>query len=292
MTFLNKITSPLGSPIDAALAAAVTLTTLDGDLLDVEKRVISLFRDEFPPLGDLNEGGFQIAFDKAVTFVSQNMPAADLNRFSREMLAPVVTLPDQRLALYGYLYALAMADLNLDAQETAFLEMIRVAFNLFSVDVETVQNTVLANFRGLHQALAAAVLGLVIVSADGKVDDSEVQSVQRERALLEPIAALNDLQFGLTFDMALNIHDRFLLDATNRRAFMSDILAQIITQPTVRLQAFEYAAAVATSDADISSAEIEVMKELLQTLQISDAQGEQVFNKYMARVRTVDGKPR
>lgn len=295
MAFLNRLTSspsPLSTPQEAALGAAIALLTLDGDLIEVESRVVSLFRDQFPPLGDLDERAFQAAMEKAGRVITESGGVKDPKSFVATLIAPSITTPDQRLALYNYLYALAMADLNLDANESALLEAVKATFNLLSADVQSVEREVLAQFHSLHQSLAAIVLGLIVVSADGKPDITEIQNLNTGRVLLEPIGSLTDAQFDLVYALGLNIHDRFLLDVDNRKAFLTDILAQVLPDNTVRKQAFEFAAHVATSDGDIATPEMDVLKELLAAVNIGDADGEAIFNKYFARIKTIDGKPR
>lgn len=292
MAFLDSLARGATTPQKAALAAGVATLTFDGDLLDVERRIIGLFRDQFPPLSDLEESVFKQTLDEAIMLVDQQKPGSNIPGFVKTILASSITSPANRLALYRYIYALAMADLNLSGEESTLLTEVQSSMNLSPADCTKAEQDVLSEFHVLHQALASTVLGLILVTSDGAVDDQEVAAVKNSRVLLDTIGHLDDVQFDLVFDLSLNIHDRFLLDAANRKAFLENILAQMLTSHDLRLKAFEYAAAVATSDANLSSQEIETLKELLSAMQIKDADGEAIFNKYMARVRTIDGKPR
>lgn len=291
MAFLDSLTGKTSSAQEAALACAVTVLTLDGDLVDVERRLIALFRDQFPPLSSVEESVFVRTLDKAIQMVSKTNVAGDIRGFVRTNIAPAIAAPADRLAAYRYVYALAMADLNLDEGETALLTAMQAELSLNPTDLRKAEQESMLEFHALHQALAAAVLGLIVVAADGNVQDDELANVKAARTLLEPIARLDDDQFGLVYDLSLNIHDRFLLDPDNRRAFLETVVAPMLDQ-NVRLQAFEYAASVATADGDIAQAEADVLKEVLATLGLNDAQGQPIFEKYMGRVRTIDGRPR
>lgn len=291
MAFLDSLVGKTSAAQEAALACAVTVLTLDGDLVDVERRLIALFRDQFPPLSSVEESVFVRTLDKAIEMVGKTNVAADIRGFVRTSIAPAITAPGDRLAAYRYVYALAMADLNLDEGETALLTAMQAELGLNPTDLRKAEQESMREFHVLHQALAAAVLGLIVVAADGTVQDDELANVHSARTLLEPIARLDDDQFKLVYDLSLNIHDRFLLDPDNRRAFLETVVAPMLEQ-NVRLQAFEYAASVATADGDIAQAEADVLKEVLTTLGLNDAQGQAIFEKYMGRVRTIDGRPR
>lgn len=292
MSFLNRLSSPSGTPHEAGLVTAVAALTLDGDLTDLERRIISLFRDQFPPLSAVDDAMFTSTLERAVAMVNQQNVASDIVGFVRGVVAPAITNPQDRLHAYRYVYALAMADLNLNDGEAALLAAMQANLGLVPTACTQAEQEVLNEFRVLHRALAATVLGLVVVTADGRVDDSELENVRQGRALLEPIGRLDDTQFGLVFDLSLNIHDRFLLDPTNRQAFVSNIVTNLLDTQQVRLQAFEYAASIATADGDMAQAEADTLKLILADMQISDAAGEAIFNRYMARIRTIDGKPR
>jgi uncharacterized tellurite resistance protein B-like protein len=291
MAFLDSLTSRAPSPTEAALACAVTVLTLDGDLLDIERRIIALFRDQFPPLSSVDEAVFIQTLNRAIEAVTEKNVAADIPGFVRTVIAPAITAPADRLAAYRYVYSLAMADLNLDDGETALLSAMQSVLGLAPADCRRAEQEALAEFHVLHEALAATVLGLMVVSADGQVQDDELAHVREARNLLAPIGRLDDVQFDLVFDLSLYIHDRFLLDPNNRRAFVEGVVTPMLDQEH-RPGAFEYIAAIATADGDIAQAEVEVLKEVLTALGLQDAQGEAIFNRYMGRIRTIDGKPR
>lgn len=291
MAFLDSLTGRAPSPNEAALACAVTVLTLDGDLLDIERRIIALFRDQFPPLSSVDEAIFIQTLNRAIEAVSEKNVAADIPGFVRTVIAPAITAPADRLAAYRYVYSLAMADLNLDDGETALLSAMQSVLGLAPADCRRAEQEALAEFHVLHEALAATVLGLMVVSADGQVQDDELAHVREARNLLAPIGRLDDVQFELVFDLSLYIHDRFLLDPNNRRAFVEGVVAPMLDQEH-RSGAFEYIAAIATADGDIAQAEVDVLKEVLTALGLQDAQGEAIFNRYMGRIRTIDGKPR
>jgi len=292
MTFLDNLSRSKNTSYDAGLLCAVAGLSLDGDLIDVERRIVGLFRDQFSPLSALDEDVFQQALEKTAAAVQSKNPAADIAGFVRTEVAPSVTVPSERLELYQYIYALSMADLNVSEGETELLKQLQTQLALKPADCTKVEQSVLSEFKVLHQALASTVLGLIVVTADGKVEQSEIDDVKNARTVLDPIGKLDDTQFGLIFDLALNIHDRFLLDADNRHAFLENILNYMLDTTTLRIAAFAYAAHVATSDGDLTTSEINVLKDLLTTMKINDAEGEKIFNQYMARVRTIDGKPR
>ena len=292
MSFLDTLGRGATTPTKAGLAAAVATLTFDGDLIDVERRIIGLFRDQFPPLGDLDEATFKQTLEDAIKLGDEQKPGTNIPGFVKNVLVSSITKPADRLSLYRYLYALAMADLNLSTDESKLLSEIQSQMGLASADCTKAEQDVLAEFTILHQALASTVLGLIIVTADGAVEDSEIEAVKKSRSLLDTIGRLDDVQFDLVFDLSLNIHDRFLLDPDNRRAFLQNILAQMLTTQDLRKKAFAYAADVATSDANLSSQEIDTLKEVLTAMQVSEADGEAIFNQYMVRVKTIDGKPR
>jgi uncharacterized tellurite resistance protein B-like protein len=293
MAFLDKLSGgAASSPQEAALACAVTVLVLDGELSDLERRIISLFRDEFPPLSQVDEPVFVQILDRAVAMINDKKAAADVPGFVNATVAPAIAAYPDRLAAYRYVYALAMADLIVDDGETALLTALQSGLSLKPADCRQAEQDALAEFRVLHQALASAALGLMVVSADGNVAPEELEDLKAGRTVLETLGKLDDTQFGLVFDLSLNVHDRYLLDPQNRQGFLQNIVGNMLNTPDLRRQAFNYAAHIATSDGDIAQAEIDMLKTLIQTLQIPDADGEAVFNQYMARVKTINGKPR
>ncbi len=293
MAFLQNLSNRL-TPPEGGLSSAVATLSQDGELTDLERRIISLFRDQFSPLSDLDDATFKAALARAERFVFENnlTTAANIPNYVSTHLAPVITQDNHRAELYRFCYALAMTDLNIDEGEQAVLSALLHTFNIVPATQQAAEAEVLNEFYTLHHAIAATVVGLIVVTADGRVEQDELDHVRDARGLLEPIGRLDDLQFSLVFDLALNIHDRFLLDPANRQAFLQNIVSTMLNTHELGLQAFEYAAAVATADGDISQAELDVLKALLDALSINDSDGEAIFNRYMARVQTIDGKPR
>ncbi|MCS6870117.1 MAG: TerB family tellurite resistance protein [Anaerolineae bacterium] len=278
---------------EGALSCAVAILSQDNELSDLERRLIGLFRDQFSPLSDLDEATFQTALERGIRFVSENnlTNSANIPAYVHTHLAPIITQPNHRAELYRYAYALAMADLAVDEGEQVVLSALVNVFNLAPSVQQAAEADVLREFYVLHHAIAATALGLIVVTADGQVQQDELDHIREARGLLAPIGRLDDLQFSLVYDMALNIHDRFLLDPENREEFLNNIVANVLNTHELGLQAFEYAAAVATADTDISSAELRLLEKLMETLKINDAQGLAIFARYKARVKTVDGEP-
>jgi hypothetical protein len=135
------------------------------------------------------------------------------------------------------------------------------------------------------------VLGLLVVTADGQVYEEELASLRESRNLLEPIARLDEVQFGLVYDLSMSIYNRFLQDPDNRLAFLYNIVMPMLDTRDMRIQAFHYTASIATADTDVAQAEVDFLKEVLKALKLNDAAGEAIFNQYMGRVKTIDGKP-
>lgn len=291
MAFLNTLSNRGLSAPEAALAAGTATLHLDGELTDLEKRIIALFRDQFSPLSLLDDPTFDALLQRGMSQALSGVTLANVGGWISTTIAPAVANPTQRAELYRYCYALAMADLNVDEGENAILTALISAFGLSSADTSAAESAVLAEFSGLHRALAATVVGLLVVTADGKVGEDELGNIRSARTLLEPIGRLDDVQFDLIFDLSLNIHDRFLLEPANREAFLTNIVTHMLNTPDLARQAFEYAASIATSDGDIATSEADTLKTMLAALHVPDAEGEAIFNRYMTRVRTVDGRP-
>ncbi|PJF34700.1 MAG: hypothetical protein CUN49_14335 [Candidatus Thermofonsia Clade 1 bacterium] len=293
MSFIDKLVRGL-TLHEGALSCGVVTLSQDAEFSELERRLVSLFRDQFTPLSDLDESAFRNALERAERFVRENnlTVSANVPAYVRTHLAPIITQPNHRAELYRYAYALAMADLTIDEGEEIVLTALLQTFSIADDVKKQAEQEVMQEFYTLHHAIAAAALGLIVVTADGRVEQDEVDHVRDARGLLEPIGRLDDLQFSLVFDMALNVHDRFLLDPENRAAFLQNIVANMLNTRQLALQAFEYASAVATVDADISQAELDVLKGLLETLHIDDTEGQAIFERYMLRVKTIDGKPR
>ena len=66
MSFLDNIVNRKVTPEEAAACTAVATLTLSGDFTDLERRIISIFRDEYPALSNLPEPAFEAAVDKAI----------------------------------------------------------------------------------------------------------------------------------------------------------------------------------------------------------------------------------
>lgn len=294
MSGLRAIVGTGLTPHEAALSCAVAVLSQDGELSDLERRLVSLFRDQYSPLSDLDEPAFRAALERAERFVMQNnlTNSANVPAYVRTHIAPLITQPNLRAELYRYTYALAMADLLIDEGEQVVLSALLSTFNIPPSTKQAAEEQVDREFYVLHHAIAATALGLIVVTADGRVEQDELDHVREARELLAPIGRLDDLQFSLVYDMALNIHDRYLLDPENRQGFLENMIAMMLNTHELALQAFEYAAAVATADGDISQAELDLLEKLMHVLNIEDADGQAIFARYAARIKTVDGQPR
>jgi tellurite resistance protein len=291
MSFLDNIVNRKVTPEEAAVSTGVVTLSLSGDFTDLERRLISIFRDEYPPLSNLEEPAFEAAIDKAIDLVQNQGVAQDVSQFVQEYIMPSITSADDRTAAYRYAYALAMANLNIDPGEQSLLDAMKAQLGLDTAAYNKAEHDVLTEFGPLHKALAAIVLGFIVVSADALVVDDELQAMKDGRTLLEPIARLDDNQFQLIYDLGISVYNKYLLDPDNRAAFLYNIVVQQLNTRDLRVQAFHYAADVATADGDLARAEVAVLKDILKALQLSDAAGESIFNQYMSRVKTIDGKP-
>jgi tellurite resistance protein len=291
MSFLDSLMNRPVSPYEAAVTCAVAVLTLSGEFTDLERRIISLFRDQFPPLSRVQETDFTQLVEKGIALVQNQGAVQDVRQFVQMYLAPAITPPQDRIAAYRYAYALAMANLNVDEGEQALLDEMKTGLGLDQASCEKAEQEALAEYAPMHRALAAVVLGFILVTADGQIYQEELDALKNSRNLLEPIARLDDQQFVLIYDLGLSIYNRFLLDPENRSAFLYNIVAPKLDNRDLRVQGFHYAASVCTADGDVAQAEVDVMKELLQALQLKDAVGEAIFNQYMGRVKTIDGHP-
>ncbi len=291
MSFLDKLANRAAPSHEVAVTSAVATLTLSGDFTDLERRLISLFRDEFPALSKLQEADFVQTLEKAIQLVQQQGIAQDIHRFVQEYIAPSLTSPQDRIDAYRYVYSLAMANLNIDDGEGALLEEMKSTLGLDPDAVAKAEADSLAEFAPLHRALAALVLGLLVVAADGEVQQEELDAVKQARSLLEPIARLDDNQFALVYDLGVSIYNRFLSDPDNQAAFLHNIVVPKLDTRDLRVQGFHYAASICTSDGDVARAEIDLLKQVLTALKLNDAVGESIFNQYMGRVKTIDGQP-
>lgn len=291
-TFFSRSSATNLPPEDAGLTAAVFALSLTGDFTDLDRRCISLFRDQFFRLSPLDEPVFLEKLEAAVARVQTNNYAANLAGFVPAVLLPTLLTGDDRMGVYRYIYALAMTDLNLNDNENALLQSMRQSFGIEPAQFDNAEQAVLNEFITLFRAIAATALGLMIVTADGKADGHELENVRSARTLLEPLGKLDETQFNLVYDMSLTVHDRFLLDIAQRKDFVNNVLANLLSSREVRYQAFRYAASIATADGDIAQAELDMLKEVLASLGMRDEVGDQLFAEFMGRVRTIDGKPR
>src|SRR5579859_5049596 len=84
MSFLDNIVNRKVTPEEAAVSTGVVTLSLSGDFTDLERRLISIFRDEYPPLSNLEEPAFEAAIDKAIDLVQNQGIAQDVNQFVQE----------------------------------------------------------------------------------------------------------------------------------------------------------------------------------------------------------------
>lgn len=294
MTFWNRMSTGGVQPpsiVEAGLAAAVAALTYSGPFTELETRLLSIFRDLFPPLSHLTEDQFQATLQTAINIVQQQGAAQNPRQFVTQYVSPALTKPEDRLGAYKYAYAMAMVNLNIDSGEEGFLAELKAGLTIDPTAGSVAERAVLTEFATLHKALASAILGLMVIAADGQIQQSELDDLKNDRKVLEPVAKLDDTQFDLVYDMAVSVFNRFLMDANNRRIFLYNIIVPRLEGRDLRTQAFHYVASIATADGDLSSAEIETMKDILTALGMSDQAGEAIFGQYMTRVRTIDGKP-
>jgi hypothetical protein len=291
MSFLDRLGSRAVSPQEAAVTCAVATLTLSGDFTELERKIISLFRDQFPPLSKLQEPAFIQIVERAIDLVHKQGAAQDVRQFVQQYVAPALATPQERIDAYRYAYSLAMANLNVDEGEGVLLEELKSGLGLSEADWQKAEADSTAEFAPLQRALAAVVLGLLVVTADGQIYEEELASLRESRSLLEPIARLDEAQFALVYDLSISIYNRFLQEPDNRLAFLHNIVVPMLNTRDQRIQAFHYTASIATADADVAQAEVDFLKEVLAALKLNDAAGESIFNQYMGRVKTIDGKP-
>jgi uncharacterized tellurite resistance protein B-like protein len=290
--FFSRSAASSLSPEDAGMTAAVFTLILTGDFNDLDKRCIGLFRDQFFRLSPLDEAAFQQLMDAAVVRIQTNNYAANIAGFVPAVLIPHLPTPEDRLGVYRYVYSLAMTDLNINDNENALMQAMRQHFGIEPAQFDAVEQAALNEFMTLFRAIAATALGLMIVTADGSANAQELENIRAARSVLEPIGKLDDVQFELVYELSLVVHDRFLLDIQQRKDFMNNIVAHLLSSREVRYQAFRYAASISTADGDIAQAELNMLQEVMTALGIRDEVGDQLMNEFMGRIRTIDGKPR
>ncbi|MHB8626958.1 MAG: tellurite resistance TerB family protein [Aggregatilineales bacterium] len=292
MPFLeNLANNPPLSSSEAAVAAGAALFTLSGAFGDLERRLLSVFRDEFPALSRATDAAFDQFVARATTLVSTPDTVTPPRQFVQKLLSPAILTPADRLALYRYVYALAMTDLNVDNNEQTLLDAVKAEWSLAPADCKSAEDEVTGTYAPTFRSLAALALGLIVVAADGVVKQEELDDLKSDRTVLAPIARLDDTQFSLIFDIGQSIYSRFLTDANNRRIFLYYMIVPRLDTPDLRTQAFRYAASVCTSDGDVAQSEVDTLKDILTALQMADDAGESIFNEYMTRVKTIDGQP-
>src|SRR5689334_9004694 len=177
MSFLDNLVNRKIPPHDAAVSTGVATLTLSGDFTDLERRLISIFRDQYPALGELPDPDFEAAIDKAIDLIQVQGVIQDVPRFVQEYLSPSITTNDDRVAAYRYAFALAMANLNVDPGEQQLLDAMKSGLGLSSVHTGQAEAEVMQEFGPLHKALAAIVLGFIVVTADGQVFEEELEAM-------------------------------------------------------------------------------------------------------------------
>src|SRR5438128_3150287 len=134
MSLLDRLANRAVSPHEAAVAGAVDTLTLSGDFTQLERRIISLFRDQFPALSQLQEPTFQQIVERAIDLVHRQGAVQDIRRFVQAYMSPALATPQDRIDAYRYAYSLAMANLNVDEGEGALLEEMKSGLGLSEAD--------------------------------------------------------------------------------------------------------------------------------------------------------------
>src|SRR5476651_1372987 len=107
MSFLDNIVNRKVTPPEAAVTVAVATLTASGQFTELERRIISIFRDQFPALSDLDDDAFKQIVEKAIDLVQNQGVSRDAETFVQEYLVPSLTSNEERAAAYRYAYALA-----------------------------------------------------------------------------------------------------------------------------------------------------------------------------------------
>jgi len=291
MSFLDNIVNRKIPPDEAAVSVGVATLTLSGEFTDLEKRLVSIFRDQYPALAAIDDPIFEAALEKAIELIQIQGVIQDVEQFVKEYIAPAITTPEDRINAYRFAYALAMSNLNIDPGEQQLLDAMKTGLGITPVSIAKAEAEVTKEFEPLHKALSAVVLGFIVVTADAEVTEQELEEMRKARNLLEPVARLDDNQFQLIYDIGLSIYNRYLTEQENREAFLYNVVMKQLNSRDLRVQAFHYAADIATADLNLSRAEVDILKEVLHALQLSDAAGEAIFNQYMGRIQYIDGNP-
>ncbi|HVO41677.1 MAG TPA: TerB family tellurite resistance protein [Aggregatilineales bacterium] len=290
MGFVQSILSRKVSPQEAAISSAVAMLELGGDFSDLERTIISLFRDQFAPLSKMQDDVFDQAIDRALDLLGQGQ-FKDLHSFVNDYLLPALSTPADRQGVYRLSYCVANSNLAVDDTERELLEEMRTAFGIDRVTAKSIESNVDSEFDTLYKAVASIALGLMVVTADGEVKDEEIEDMQTQRNAVQPLAGLDDVQFKQMYDLALSLYNRFLTDEDNRRAFLYNIITRVLNTRDLRTQAFHYGASICTSDGDVAQAEVDTLNDVLTAFEMKDADGEAIFNQYMDRVTSIDGRP-
>src|SRR5579859_4350377 len=98
MSFLDNIVNRKVTPNEAVVTCAVATLTLSGDFTQLERRLISIFRDEFPALSDVEDDSFKQLVEKGIDLVHHQGVAQDVNTFVQEYMAPSLSSMDERVA--------------------------------------------------------------------------------------------------------------------------------------------------------------------------------------------------
>jgi uncharacterized tellurite resistance protein B-like protein len=237
------------------------------------------------------EADFQNTLSRATDLIQKQGVASNLASFFSQYIAPALPIPDDRISAYRYAYAMTMINLNVDPGEQGFLDSLKSTLAIPPTNAQSTEQGVLAEFATFHKALAATILGLIIIAADGQIKQEELDDLKADRTILDPIAALDDTQFDLVYDVGVSIYNRFLMDANNRRVFLYNVIAPRMDTPVLKQESFQLCADLATADGDLTQTEIDTMKDILTALQLTGDAGDAIFNQFMARVKTIDGQP-
>jgi tellurite resistance protein len=291
MGFVQNILNRKVSPQEAAISSGVAMLVLGGEFSDLERTILSLFRDQFPALSKMAEDAFDQAIDRSVDMIQTQRQFPDLNTFIAQYLVPALPVPADRQGVYRLTYAVAQSNLAVDEEERGFLETMRNAFGVDRVTAKSIESSVDQEFDPLNKAVASIALGLMVVTADGEVQDEEIADIQNERKVIASLASLDDIQFKQMYDLSLSLYNRYLTDDDNRRAFLYNVITRVLGNRDLRTQAFHYAASICTADGDVAQAEVDCLKDILTAFEMKDDVGEAIFNQYMDRVTSIDGRP-
>jgi tellurite resistance protein len=289
MGFVENVLNRKVSPQEAAISAGVYLLMLGGDFSDFERQALSLMRDVYPPLSKLRNDVFIQAIERALHMLYSGELPYNAEILVRDYLVPALPCMEDKQGVYSFVYALGKANLNVDDQERDFLEVVGQGFSLNRRMTQTIETAIDTEFDSMYKAIAVIAVGLVVVTADGKVKDDELLDMQKNRGLVPALANLDDTQFEQLFNLTVSMYNRFLSEEANRRAFLYNVLPRVLSRRDLRLQVFHYAASICTSDGDVATSEVTTLQDILVALDLHDDLGASIFNQYMSRVKTIDG---